>query len=194
MADEKKLNTHLLYVLHLENEAVANTDWFGNPDKKYVCALLPNFFILYFGQKPPTRHITYDDVKMEFTTLGKGYEAWRTGAEEAMNLSRKIAQVLDNVANSLGYDKVTFVQRYCDAMWTGKKISLAGNGPHLSIIMVALDFYPMETDDIKKDFLAQPQSSAVHPAFNTLTIQHPGEQGQEAEAEKGVAKLMLLCL
>jgi len=34
----------------------------------------------------------------------------------------------------------------------------------------------------------------VHPSFNTLTIQHPGKLGQEAEAKKGVAKLMLLCL
>ena len=40
----------------------------------------------------------------------------------------------------------------------------------------------------------QPPSSAVHPSFSTLTNQHPGELGQEAEAKKGVAKLMLLCL
>ena len=126
--------------------------------------------------------------------LGKGYKAWRTGAEEAMKSSRKIAQVLDNVANSLGYDEVTFVLRYCDALWTGKKMSLANDGPHLPIIMVASDVYPTETNNIKKYFLAQPQSSAVHPALNTLTIQHPGEQGREAEAKKGVAKLMLLCL
>ena len=52
----------------------------------------------------------------------------------------------------------------------------------------------MEAADIKQDFLAQPQSSAVHPSFNTPTIQHPCELGQEAEAKKGVAKLMLLCL
>ena len=52
----------------------------------------------------------------------------------------------------------------------------------------------MEAADINKDFLAQPQVSAVHPSFNTLTIQHPGELGQEAEAKKGVAKIMLLCL
>ena len=99
MADEKKLDTLLTYILHLENEALSNTAWYDSPDKKYVCTLLPNFFILYFGQNPPTGDITSDDVKMEFATLGKGYEAWCTSAEEAMNLSRKIAKVLDNVAN-----------------------------------------------------------------------------------------------
>ena len=84
MADEKKLNSLVMYLVHLENEVLAETAWCDSPDKKYVCALLPNFFILYFGQKPPTGDITSDDVKMEFATLGQGYEAWRTGAEEAM--------------------------------------------------------------------------------------------------------------
>jgi hypothetical protein len=30
--------------------------------------------------------------------------------------------------------------------------------------------------------------------LGTFTIQHPVELGQEAEAKKGVAKLMILCL
>ena len=92
MADEKKLDGLLKYILDLENEALAETDWCNSLDEKYVCALLPNFIILYFGQKPPTRDITTDDVKMQFATLGKGYKAWCTSAEEAMNSSRKIAK------------------------------------------------------------------------------------------------------
>ena len=40
----------LPYLLALENKALANTDWYGSGEK-YVDALLPNFFILYFGQK-----------------------------------------------------------------------------------------------------------------------------------------------
>ena len=73
-------------------------------------------------------------------------------------------------------------------------MKLLSDGPILPIMLVSLDVYPVEAADIKKDFLAQPPSSAVHPSFNILTIQHPGELGQEAEAKKGVAKLMLLCL
>ena len=92
-----------------------------------------------FGQKPPTGDITSDDVKMEFATLGKGYKAWRTGAEEAMKSSCKIAMVLDNVANVLKHDEVTFVQRYCDRNWMVKKMNLGNDGPHLPIILVALD-------------------------------------------------------
>ena len=52
IAEKEKLDTLLKYLLDLENEALVNTDWF-NSIEQYVCALLPNFFILYFGQKPP---------------------------------------------------------------------------------------------------------------------------------------------
>ena len=95
IAEKEKLDTLLKYLLDLENEALANTEWFESPNK-YVCALLPNFFILYFGHKPPTGDIMSDDVKMEFTTLGKGYETWCTVADEAITLARKIATVLNN--------------------------------------------------------------------------------------------------
>ena len=133
----------------LENKALANTDWFDSTDKKYVCALLPNFSILYFGQKPPTGDITSDNVKMEFATLGKGYKAWCTGAEEAITSSTKIATVMSNMANVLGHNKVTFVQRYCDPNWTGKKMSLSADRLILPIIMVLLDLYPVEAANIK---------------------------------------------
>ena len=72
IADEEKLDTHLLYLLALENKALAITDWFDTLDNKYVCALLPNFSILYFGQNPPTGDIMSDDVNMAFSMLGKG--------------------------------------------------------------------------------------------------------------------------
>ena len=91
--------------------------------------------------------------------------------------SAKIVTVLSKMTDVLHYDKVTYVQRYCDPNWTGKKTSLSSDGPILPIIMVPLDVYTVEASNIKKDFLAQPQSSVVHPSFNALTIQHPGKLG-----------------
>ena len=73
-------------------------------------------------------------------------------------------------------------------------MQLTDDGPTLPIMLVSSNVYPVEAADIKKDFLAPSPSLAVHPALSTVTIQHPGELGQEAEAKKGVAKLMLLCL
>jgi hypothetical protein len=117
-----------------------------------------------------------------------------TVAEEAINSSRKIVTVLNTAAKDPDYDHVAFVQKYFGKNWTGNKMQLSPNGPNLPIMLVLSKVYLVEASDIKKDFLAQPPSSAVHPSFNTLTIQHPGKLGQEAEAKKGVAKLMLLCL
>ena len=177
------MDTLLPYLLALKNEALANTDWFDS-SKKYVAVLLPNFFILYFSQKPPTGDIISDNVKMAFATLGKGYETWCTVAEEAITSSRKIATVLTTAAEEANYNHVGFVQKYFDKNWTGKKMQLTADGPILPIMLVSSNVYPVEAAKIKKDFLAQPLSSAVHPSFNTLTIQHPGELGQEAEAKK----------
>ena len=110
--------------------------------------------------------------------LGKGYEAWHTGAEEAITSSSKIATVLTNVAKDKDYDHVAFTQKHFDKNWTGNKMQLSADGPTLPIILVASDVFPMEAADIKKEFLAQPQSSVVHPSFNTITIQHPGKLGR----------------
>ena len=194
MAMEKKLDGLVHYMTDLQNETRRGTAWHGKPDdERYGCALLPNFFILYFGQKPPTGDIATDDVKMAFATLGKGYEAWCTAADEALNSKEIIAKVRDNFA-TLGMDEGTWVKHYCDSTWTGTKMTLRDDGPHLPIMQADSDVYPVESNDIKKDYFAPVHASAVHPPFGTLTIQHPGELGQEAEAKKGVAKLMLLCL
>ncbi len=94
MAMEKRLDGMIAYLTDLQMETRKRTAWHGRPDKeRYVCALLPNFFILYFGQNPPTGDITTDDVKMEFATLGKGYEAWCAGAEEAIQSKQIITKV-----------------------------------------------------------------------------------------------------
>jgi hypothetical protein len=60
--------------------------------------------------------------------------------------------------------------------------------------MVASDVYPVESAYIKKACLEITKPAPALPSYSTLTIQHPGEVGQEAEAMKGAAKLMLLCL
>ena len=128
---------------------------------------------------------------MAFATLGKGYEAWCTAADKALNSKEIIAKVRDNFA-TLGMDEDTWVKHYCNSTWTGTKMTLRDDGPHLPIMQGDSDVYPVESNDIKKDYFAPVHASAVHPPFGTLTIQHPGELGQEAKAKKGVAKLMLL--
>ena len=73
-------------------------------------------------------------------------------------------------------------------------MSMSADGPSLPIILVALYIYPVEAANIKKVYLTQPQLSVEYLYPNTLTIQHPGEVGQEAEAKKGEVKILILCL
>ena len=157
--------------------------------------LLPNFFILYFGQKPPTGDIMSEDANMAFLKVGMGYKTWCTFAEDTINSSRKIATVLSGMAAKVSYDHAAFVQKYFSKRWMGNGMQLTANGPAPPIMLILSDLFPAEAADIKKDFLSQKPAHVVgHPGFGTLTIQHPGKSGLEAEDKKGVAKLMLLCL
>jgi hypothetical protein len=77
-----------------------------------VGVLLPKFFIIYFGQKPPTSDITSKEVKMAFLNVGMGYKIWCTFAEEAINASCKIENFLENMAAKEGYSHIAFVNNY----------------------------------------------------------------------------------
>jgi hypothetical protein len=194
VAQQAEMVGVMSYLHELEREVLATTAWQMVDDDpgRYVCALLPNFFIIYFGQNPPTGDITSDDVKLQFTALGTGYDTWCTGAVSAITESRDIAKVRAHLTQV--DDDNAWIKHYCDNTWTGTKMTLGENGPCLPITMVDSDVYPMETADIKRECLEQSQPAPAFPSYSTLTIQHPGEVGQEAEAMKGAAKLMLLCL
>ncbi len=79
---------------------------------------------------------------MEFATLGKGYEAWCTGVNEAIRSKCAIEEVRGNFIK-MGMDKITWVQRYCDSTYTGKKVTLSDGGPHLPIMQVDSDVHPL---------------------------------------------------
>ena len=131
---------------------------------------------------------------MAFSKVSPGYETWCTFAEVAINSSLKIATVLSNAAAKVGYNQATFVKKYFSKRRMGNGMQLTAGGPATTIMLVSSDAFPAEAADIKKDFLAQKPAHVGHPGFGTLTIQHPGKLGQEAEVKKGVAMLMLLYL
>jgi hypothetical protein len=118
----------LKHRLDLTNDLLHNTCWL-NLATLYVGTLLPNFFILYFGQKPPISDITDEDVKVAFAYLGLGYKTWITLTEEAINTSCMIKTVLENAMAKDGYNQTNFVKEYFNKDWTGKDIQLATNGP-----------------------------------------------------------------
>ena len=93
--------------------------------------------MIYFGQKPPTENITSDNVKLAFSNLGMGYDAWCSFAEEAINASSKIENVMDNASIEQGYKKVAFVQKYFNQNWTGNCMKTSSYGPSNAIISIS---------------------------------------------------------
>ena len=132
---------------------------------------------------------------MAVSNVGLGYKTWCTYTGEALNSYREIGTVISNAEAEANYNHNAYVQKYFNKHWTGKGMKLTANGPATPIMLILSDLYQAETADIKRDFLAlQPASVVGNPGFGTFTIQHRSELGQEAEAKKGVAKLMILCL
>ena len=68
---KEKVDGMMHHKSDFKNNVLVNTDWY-NLGTAYVGLLLPNFFILYFGQKPPAGDITSDDVKLAFSKVGLG--------------------------------------------------------------------------------------------------------------------------
>ena len=65
-------------------------------------------------------------------------------------------------------------------------------GPFLSVTLVQLDDYPVLAAELKRKF--NPLSVSGLLGVTTMTIQHPSEIGRNAEAAKGMLKLLLFCL
>ena len=57
-----------------------NTKWHSATTPTVRFLLIPNFFIINFGQNTPMGDITSDDMKIHLSELGTGYNAWATSA------------------------------------------------------------------------------------------------------------------
>ena len=71
------------------------TDWKDMTDP-IRGTLLPNFFIVYFGQEIPQGNITSDDVKITMAKLGTGYGLWVSTISEAIKNMDDITYVIDS--------------------------------------------------------------------------------------------------
>jgi hypothetical protein len=111
ITSKTKVDGMLPYELDFENDVLVNADWHDS-GTSYVGLILPNFFIIYFGQKPPTGDITSEDVNMAFLNVRMGYRTCCIFAEEAINASCKIETVLHCAEAKDDYDHVAFVKKY----------------------------------------------------------------------------------
>ena len=174
-------------------DGLKNTKWHAAATP-IVGFLLPNFFIIYFGQDTPTGNIANDDVKMKLSALGQGYDTWVSSALSALNAITDTEIVFDN-GGATSTDE-HFINKYLSKVWDPtSSLKLTAEGPCNSFAIANSNFYPVEAAELKQIFLAARNPLVPNPTGpSTLTIQHPGEAGQEADAKKGEVKLLLMCL
>jgi hypothetical protein len=184
---------HSSTVTPLDLDLLTDTDW-KNSSNPIIGALFPNFFIVYFGQDFPKGDISSDDIKVNFVKLGIGYSHWITAAAEAIEKKQDIHEVLDTGANKPSYSKAYFIKSHFSPLYDPSKTLPIIKGPYGLISIVDSDLFPVEADELRKLFIpAQVASPPVAALSNlsTLTLQLPSDVKKEAEAKKGLRKLLL---
>ena len=143
------------------NEAfLSDTDWVTLSDSDQVVGrVIPNFFIIYFGQNVPRGDINDDDVKMSIAQLGPGYATWVRAADFAINSHKDIATVFGNAREETTYSESAFLKSHFFADFDLRKSLPLVAGPYGLIFPVDSDLYKPEADKIKSFFPLLPHPS-----------------------------------
>jgi hypothetical protein len=184
---ERDNDVHLLNLIEhgddIPNNFRKDTKWYESP-ATHVGTVLPNVFLIYFGQDVPLGPITSDDTKLAFERLGTGYETWSIMAGAALEHLDNIDVVVENASKDNDRDEFNkFAKKYLCYDLASAGIKATRTGPCLSVTLVQLDDYPVLEAKIKREFNPLLASGPI-PGVTTMTIQHPSEVGRDAEVTK----------
>jgi hypothetical protein len=187
--DKAKMDPNLIQGDIIPTEWLASTEWEKSEDP-IVGTLVPNFFIVYFGQDLPYGSIDDDEVMLKLALMGTGYELWAETAKDAINNFDDISIILDKIVDVEHPERI---KQHLDPNRNNNSLLLAkANGPFGSMTIVQTSDYPAAVLSLKEFFcpaLVAP-SAAIFPTGNVMTLQLPGDIDKEAEAKKGLVKLM----
>ncbi len=186
---------HSSSVTPFASDLLTNTDW-ADPSDNIIGALFTNFFIVYFGQDIPQGGISFDDIKVKFTKLGTRYDLWLSAAAEAIDKKDDIREVLGAASEQTktNYSRMDFLKSHFFLSYNPAKSLPIASGPHGFISIVDSDLYPVKADELHKIFilaLTFPLPATALSTLNILTLQLPSNIEKEAEAKKGITKLLL---
>ena len=80
---QKEDNYILPHGADIPNDLLVGSTWHGSADT-YVCMLVPNVVLFYFGQEITQGRISMDSTKAAFGKLGPGYATWINLANEPL--------------------------------------------------------------------------------------------------------------
>jgi hypothetical protein len=92
------------------------------------------------------------------------------------------------------YSRKDFLKSHFFPSYDPAKSLPIASGPQGFISIVDSDLYPVKADELQKNFipaLTSPLPATALSNLNTLTLQQPSDVKKEAEAKKGITKLLL---
>jgi hypothetical protein len=131
--------------------------------------VLPNIFLIYFGQDIPLGPVTSGDTKLAFERLGTGYEAWSIMAGVALKNLTKIDMLIDNATIGNIDELKEFTNKYLCYELATVGIKATRTGPCLSVTLIQSDDYPVLAAEIKREFNPLSPSGPL-PGVTTMTI------------------------
>ncbi|KAL3806489.1 hypothetical protein ACHAXA_009153 [Cyclostephanos tholiformis] len=134
-----------------------------------------------------------DEVMLQLARMGVGYELWAETAKDAIDKGDDITSILDKIDDE-EKPEMEMYKKYLDPNRHDNSLPLSKyNGPFGSMTIVPTADFPAAALLLKKIFLPESSvpSSTVLPSGNIMTLQLPGDIDKEAEAKKGLVKLML---
>jgi hypothetical protein len=152
IAPKCTFDTLLSHVDELTEELHSDTTDLNLFKEPIVATLIPNFFVIYYGQKVPHGDITTDKLKAKMIKLGTGYHLWARVIDKMLSTNN-----LDNfltVADKGKKDPLLTHKHFLPS-WdplTSTQLAL-NNGPCGTITNVQSNDYPQATQTIKKFFL-----------------------------------------
>ena len=108
------------------------------------------------------------------------------------NLS-EIDMVIENATIDKPDEFDVFAKKYFCFELENVGVIPTRTGPCLSVTLVQLDDYPVLAAELKREFNSPSTigTSVCPSGVTTMTIQHPSDIGRDAEAAKGMSKLLL---
>ncbi len=123
--------------------------------------LIPNFFVIYYGQKVPHGNITTDKLKAKMIKLGTGYNLWARVVDEMLS-TNKLNDFL-TVADKAKKDPLLICKHFLPSWDTLTSMQLASNNrPCGTITNVQSDDYLQAEQIIQKFLLPDPLHRPSH--------------------------------
>jgi hypothetical protein len=178
----------------LTEELLNDTTDLKSFEEPIVATLVPNFFVVYYGNKIPHGDITTDKLKAKVIKHGTGYNLLARVVTKMLS-TNKLDEFL-MVAVEAKKDQLLICKLFlpsCDPLTSTQLAS--NNGTCGTIMSIQFNDYPHAMQIIEFFFLPNPPAQAFTQPLatpGTFTFQLPGQLDKESKAKKKITKLMLL--